>query len=161
MNSSKPNPAARNRWSVVAVVFVSALVVVMVQAAAGQTLTTLYSFSGGEDGGSPNPVVVDGQGNLYGTTGFGGFFDCNRSTIDCGTAFELTPTGTKTVLHSFGAGDFDILAGRWSVPNRFGFRCARQSLRCDRGRRRMRSAVRLWPIAGREGRLQSLKTQSK
>jgi uncharacterized repeat protein (TIGR03803 family) len=103
MNSSKPNPAARNRWSVVAVVFVSALVVVMVQAAAGQTLTTLYSFSGGEDGGSPNPVVVDGQGNLYGTTCFGGVFDCNRSTIDCGTAFELTPTGTKTVLHSFGA----------------------------------------------------------
>jgi hypothetical protein len=59
------------------------------------------------------------------------------------------------------ARDFDILAGRWSVPNRFGFRCARQSLRCDRGRRRIRSAVRLWPIAGREGRLQSLKTQSK
>ncbi len=49
------------------------------------TLTTLYSFTGQSDGGSPvGGVVSDGSGNLYGTTTYGGdYFN--------GTVFELTP----------------------------------------------------------------------
>ena len=65
--------------------------------AQAQTLTTLYSFSGGSDGGHPyGSLIADGSGALYSTT-----FE------DLGTVFKLTPpppTGgpwTKSVLHSF------------------------------------------------------------
>src|ERR1019366_8667065 len=34
--------------------------------------TVLYSFSGGADGGSPNGVIRDSFGTLYGTTTYGG-----------------------------------------------------------------------------------------
>jgi uncharacterized repeat protein (TIGR03803 family) len=45
-------------------------------------------------------LVIDAQGNLYGTT-FGG------GTLSKGTVFKLTPAGTETVLHSFTAGTTD------------------------------------------------------
>ena len=49
-------------------------------------LTTLYSFTGGADGGSPNAgVVVDSSGNVYGITTHGG--------SGYGTIFVLTPVG--------------------------------------------------------------------
>jgi uncharacterized repeat protein (TIGR03803 family) len=64
--------------------------------ACAQTLTTLYSFTGSpNDGEEPwAGVVLDAQGNLYGTTISGG-------AVNGGTVFELTPTGVETVLHSF------------------------------------------------------------
>jgi uncharacterized repeat protein (TIGR03803 family) len=63
------------------------------------TETILYTFSG-SDGNQPfGGAVVDTDGNLYGTTFYGG----NASS---GTVFKLTPspTGpwTETVLYSFG-----------------------------------------------------------
>ncbi len=78
----------------------------------------LYSFTGGADGGYPyysrgaksiplgSPIggfnggwslVLDKSGNLYGTTAFGG-------ACGVGTAFEVTPSGSETVLHSFCGG---------------------------------------------------------
>ena len=51
-------------------------------------------------------LVIDANGNLYGTTQFGG---ANFSSCNCGTVFELVkPTGTSTswaerVLYNFGA----------------------------------------------------------
>jgi uncharacterized repeat protein (TIGR03803 family) len=59
----------------------------------------LYSFRGGNDGGSPfGGVIFDSGGNLYGTTLFGGAYGS-------GTVFELERKGNgeweKTVLHSF------------------------------------------------------------
>jgi uncharacterized repeat protein (TIGR03803 family) len=63
--------------------------------------TTLYSFTGGVDGGFPDMtpnLVFDSAGNLYGTTEAGGAFNL-------GTVFELSPNGdggwTERVLHSF------------------------------------------------------------
>jgi len=60
--------------------------------------TILYEFSGGSDGDEPNGgLAIDGAGNLYGVTRFGG---ANNS----GTAFELSqgPSGwTETLLYSF------------------------------------------------------------
>ena len=59
-----------------------------------QTLTTLYNFSGGADGSRPTALLLDSQGNLYGTTYYGG-------AHSVGTVFKLTSSGTETVLHSF------------------------------------------------------------
>jgi len=60
-----------------------------------QTLTTLYSFAGGTDGVWPEAgLVMDEQGNLYGTTVGGG-------ASGAGTVFELSPSGRETVLYPF------------------------------------------------------------
>jgi uncharacterized repeat protein (TIGR03803 family) len=61
------------------------------------TETTLYSFSGGTDGGYPSSgLIMDKAGNLYGTTGDGG-------TGGNGTVFELSPSGsgwTKQTIYN-------------------------------------------------------------
>ena len=68
----------------------------------GWTETILHSFGNGTDGISPNAsLIFDSNGNLYGTTYFGGIHGQ-------GTVFELSPSQgggwTETVLHSFGSG---------------------------------------------------------
>jgi uncharacterized repeat protein (TIGR03803 family) len=71
-----------------------AMMVSAVQLAYPQTKTTLHSFSA-PDGAFPNnPLLLDAQGNLYGTAFQGGAH--NR-----GTVFSMTPDGTETVLYSF------------------------------------------------------------
>ncbi|WP_287129829.1 choice-of-anchor tandem repeat GloVer-containing protein [Candidatus Cyanaurora vandensis] len=68
---------------------------------ASATLTTLYAF-GGDDGAYPHAALAQGQdGNLYGTTTFGGFYDKNLCLGGCGTVFRLTTGGEQTVLHRF------------------------------------------------------------
>jgi len=62
--------------------------------------TALYTFTGGTDGAnSRGGVVLDGKGNLYGTTTSGG--NLSNCTVGCGVVFKLTPTGQETVLHTF------------------------------------------------------------
>jgi uncharacterized repeat protein (TIGR03803 family) len=57
-----------------------------------------YSFSGGNDGADPEAALAQGvDGNFYGTAAHGGAYDDN------GTAFQITPDGVFTSLHSFGA----------------------------------------------------------
>jgi uncharacterized repeat protein (TIGR03803 family) len=60
------------------------------------TETILHSFNNnGLDGYFPSAaLVLDGKGNLYGTTHVGG-------TYGYGAVFELTPSGTETILHNF------------------------------------------------------------
>jgi len=62
------------------------------------SLTTLYSFCSNKpcvDGRQPNAGLIQGtDGNLYGTTELGGFYDR-------GTVFQITPGGKLTRLHSF------------------------------------------------------------
>ena len=70
----------------------------------GWTLTVLYSFTDGSDGGYPSGgVILDKVGNLYGTTYYGGLLsEC--SGAGCGVVFELSKFGggwTESVLHSF------------------------------------------------------------
>ena len=64
--------------------------------------TVLYNFcslSGCADGAYPLAGLIrDAQGNLYGTTAYGGSNNC---ALGCGTVFELSNTGTETVLYSF------------------------------------------------------------
>jgi uncharacterized repeat protein (TIGR03803 family) len=68
----------------------------------GGTLTSLHSFcsqTGCPDGSSPYAGLVQAtDGNLYGTTKFGG---ANND----GTIFKITLSGTLTTLHSFDATD--------------------------------------------------------
>jgi uncharacterized repeat protein (TIGR03803 family) len=66
------------------------------------TLTTLHSFSF-TDGSSPQAGVIQGtDGNLYGTTTYGGA-NCisARQLVGCGTIFKITLTGTLTTLYKF------------------------------------------------------------
>jgi uncharacterized repeat protein (TIGR03803 family) len=60
--------------------------------------TVLYSFTGGDDGGSPvGGVVRDTEGNLYGTTQFGG-------GSGYGAVFKVDKSGNESVLYSFQGG---------------------------------------------------------
>jgi uncharacterized repeat protein (TIGR03803 family) len=60
--------------------------------------TVLHTFQNNPDGGNPQYValVQDSNGNLYGTTLYGG-----SSNVDAGTVFELSATGELKVLYSF------------------------------------------------------------
>jgi len=61
-------------------------------------LTTLYRFTGGADGGNPSGGVVrDAEGNLYGTTTFGG-------ATNWGVVYKVDPAGSETVLYAFAGG---------------------------------------------------------
>ena len=63
------------------------------------SLTTLYTFSGGSDGGNPYAGLVTGtDGNYYGTTAKGG-------TGSAGTVFQLTSSGSFSSLYSFTGGN--------------------------------------------------------
>ena len=66
------------------------------------SFTLLYAFGadGSQSANAPfGGVIRDRNGNLYGTTLFGG--ECSTSQSGCGTVFKLSPGGSMTVLHSF------------------------------------------------------------
>jgi uncharacterized repeat protein (TIGR03803 family) len=78
------------------------------------TETVLHSFvnDDGTDGQYPEAgLILDANGNLYGTTVYGGSGACNNyGTLGCGTVFILTLTGgnwTETVLHNFSDNGLD------------------------------------------------------
>jgi uncharacterized repeat protein (TIGR03803 family) len=75
------------------------VIVVYASSALAVTEKVLHSFSGSPDGADPAAsLVLDGLGNLYGTTYDGGAFGY-------GTVFELTRSEgwTEKILYSFGA----------------------------------------------------------
>jgi uncharacterized repeat protein (TIGR03803 family) len=64
-------------------------------ALSAQTFTTLLSFDNA-DGANPMATLVQAtNGNLYGTTAFGGYISSG------GTVFKVTPNGTLTTLDKF------------------------------------------------------------
>jgi len=70
------------------------------------TEKVIYSFTGGTDGGLPyGNLIIDAQGNLYGTAYLGGNqFGCSGGP--CGVVFELSKVNgswEETILHNFGA----------------------------------------------------------
>jgi uncharacterized repeat protein (TIGR03803 family) len=71
----------------------------------GGALTTLYSFSGASDGGTPQaPLVQTTNGNLYGTTYSGG-------AAGRGTIFQITPGGMFSAIYSFSGSECCSQAG--------------------------------------------------
>jgi uncharacterized repeat protein (TIGR03803 family) len=67
----------------------------------------LHSFTGGTDGGLPvASLVLDGSGNLYGTTPCGGNSPCADGSGGNGIVFELVKASgyKQTVLHIFTGG---------------------------------------------------------
>ncbi len=81
---------------------VLALALVAVGPAQAQTYTynVLHAFTGSADGANPmGGLVLDAQGNLYGTAWFGGDPACG-----CGVVFKVDTSGNQTILYSFTAG---------------------------------------------------------
>jgi len=99
---SEPTQAALTRTStfpfpanMVALLVLLIALAFVTQFAHGQTLTTLYSFTGASGNGPGAGVVRDNAGNLYGTTSAGG------GSGYYGTIFKLNAAGNLTVLHRF------------------------------------------------------------
>ena len=66
------------------------------------TFSTLYNFAGPPDGAYPYAgLILDAQGNLYGTTVTGGNTGCTPFASGCGTVFKVNTTGAETVLYRF------------------------------------------------------------
>ncbi len=73
------------------------------------SVTTLYSFAGGNDASAPTNLTMDAVGNLYGTSNAGGgssvCTDNNGAAIGCGTVFQLRPVPgggwSEQVIYAF------------------------------------------------------------
>jgi uncharacterized repeat protein (TIGR03803 family) len=76
----------------------AALVLPVFGAQAGTTLTSLYSFTGGNDGYSPNALVQGNDGYFYGTT-------INGGTNGDGAVFKISTSGALKSLYSFTGGN--------------------------------------------------------
>jgi uncharacterized repeat protein (TIGR03803 family) len=75
-----------------------AVLTVLSVTAPGVTMSTLYSFAGGNDGGNPNGLVQTADGNFFGTTQNGGL-------NSAGTVFTMAPGGVPSVLYPFTGGN--------------------------------------------------------
>jgi uncharacterized repeat protein (TIGR03803 family) len=94
-------------WMSTAVLFAA---LALALSASAQTETTLYNLNGTTDGVYPRGgVVFDSAGNLYGTSLYGGNFDCRNTDNGCGAVWEISPSPggawTETVIHTFSDGD--------------------------------------------------------
>lgn len=74
--------------------------------------SVLYSFQGGQDGSLPYAgITLDADGDLYGTTTYGGDGPCTSNGLGgCGTVFRLHKSGEKWIESRFG---FDSANGAY------------------------------------------------
>jgi uncharacterized repeat protein (TIGR03803 family) len=112
--------AARPRFgSTKLACFVFLFCIATALSAPAQTLTTLYDFcpkSGCTDGWAPVGLLQGTNGDLYGTTWFGGTSTA-CGTDGCGTLFTITTGGTLTTLHSFDGRDGAVPGGAVQATN--------------------------------------------
>ena len=82
-------------------ILVATIAVALAASAGGQTLTILWSFTSGSDGGQPDAPLIQGtDGNFYGTTLIGGNTTINRGN-GFGAVFRVDSSGVLTNLYSF------------------------------------------------------------
>jgi uncharacterized repeat protein (TIGR03803 family) len=87
----------------------------LAKSAPAQTFTVLHQFNPDNgDGYLPEgSVILDSQGNLYGTAADGGLRTCVAA--GCGVVWELTPnrdgSWTENLIHEFDGSDGDFPAG--------------------------------------------------
>jgi uncharacterized repeat protein (TIGR03803 family) len=62
----------------------------------GWNYSVLYNFTSEYDGHPYSRVAVGPDGNLYGTLGV---------DLSCGSAYQVTPSGYKTNIHTFSGPD--------------------------------------------------------
>jgi uncharacterized repeat protein (TIGR03803 family) len=68
--------------------------------------TVLHRFTGRDDGSTPlGGVVIDAEGNLYGTAAAGGNATGPCAGFGCGTVFKVDQSGNFTLLHRFNGAD--------------------------------------------------------
>jgi uncharacterized repeat protein (TIGR03803 family) len=84
---------------VVTILALALLAIAPPPASAQFTLDVLHNFAGGTDGNYPQGgVIQDEDGNLYGTTAFGG---SGCVPAGCGTVYKIDKNGDYTVLYRF------------------------------------------------------------
>jgi uncharacterized repeat protein (TIGR03803 family) len=89
----------RNAISLYLLVAILALANAFAAQAQTYTYSILYNFqNNGTDPATPSSLITDPEGNLYGTSTFGG-------SHGFGAVFELSAEGTLSVLHNFAASD--------------------------------------------------------
>jgi uncharacterized repeat protein (TIGR03803 family) len=96
---TEPLPDRKPGLALMLVLWAAALVLPVVSAQGGVVFTSLYSFSGDNDGGGPLGGLVQGSdGYFYGTT-------VNGGTNSAGTVFKISTSGALTSLYSFSGGN--------------------------------------------------------
>jgi len=103
----------------------TALLFVLALGAHAQTETVLYKLNGTTDGTYPRSgVVFDSAGNLFGTSLYGGLFNCRNTDNGCGAVWEISPssggTWTETVIHTFASGNDGATPYAGVVPDSAG-----------------------------------------
>jgi len=83
----------------------------------------LYSFTAAPDGEAPIGIIFGQNGTIFGTTIYGGDFDCSPDDGGCGTVFELpisapTPTPTPTATPTATPRSTPVPRGRPRPPPR-------------------------------------------
>jgi len=67
--------------------------------------TILHNFDGSGGAESSATLIMDANGDLYGTTTYGGGDGCGTiNSVGCGLVFKLSSDGKETVLHRFTGG---------------------------------------------------------
>ena len=102
LNSEKYSThLTRTAFGTLSFVTMIALALIAVPTLHAQTYTVLHSFTGGADGYWPYAgLTIDAEGNLYGTTKYGGYEGMHCDGGACGTVFKLTRRGSTWVLNS-------------------------------------------------------------
>lgn len=68
-----------------------------------QIYNELISFNGNTAAEPMTPLTQGVDGDLYGTTAYGGTGDCTGNTIGCGVIFKITRGGAFRILYNFQA----------------------------------------------------------
>jgi uncharacterized repeat protein (TIGR03803 family) len=91
----------------IAIIFAFFTVLAATGLSHAQTFNVVYTFTDSPDGANPVGLIRDAQGNLYGTTEWGGDDQCGPpNPFTCGTVFEVDKNGVESVLYAFtGQGD--------------------------------------------------------